>query len=211
MAPPEENGSLRWSGLAGVSESALRWHEEPERWSVIRDSDGERLRVEPRAGTDFWQRTHYGFQADNGHVLSADVTGDVVVTTHVRFFPVHQYDQAGLMVRLSPSCWLKTSVEHEPGRAGRLGAVVTNQGYSDWSTSPFEGDEVWLRVRREGADYIVDSSRDGQRWEQLRMAHLAEDDGRRSVACGLYACCPKAAGFAAEFTRLELAPGRLAP
>lgn len=211
MTAPDTARPLRWSQLNLPAGASLRWHEEPERWSVIGSGSTERLRVEPSAGTDFWQRTHYGFQADNGHALLAEVTGDLVMTTHARFTPAHQYDQAGLMVRLSPDCWLKTSVEHEPGRAGRLGAVVTNQGYSDWSTAPFDGNDVWLRVRREGADYVVDSSRDGQAWEQLRLARLAEDDGQRSVAAGLYACSPKGAGFVAEFTRLELRPGRLAP
>jgi regulation of enolase protein 1 (concanavalin A-like superfamily) len=198
---------VRWSRFSSpVPNVQLSWHCEPARWST----PGEVLRIEPEAQTDFWQRTHYGFQADNGHFLFAHVTGDVVVTTHVRFEARHQYDQAGLMLRHSPSCWLKTSVEHEPGARGRLGAVVTNHGYSDWSTQPFSGDEVWLRVRREGADYIVDASEDGRAWEQIRMAHLAEDDGKLGVACGVYACSPKAAGFAAEFSMLEVTAGRVA-
>jgi regulation of enolase protein 1 (concanavalin A-like superfamily) len=185
--------------------AAPSWHAEPSRWSI----DADRLRLEPDAATDFWQRTHYGFQADNGHFLYVPITGDVVITTHVRFHARHQYDQAGLMVRHSPSCWLKTSVEHEPGARGRLGAVVTNAGYSDWSTQPFDADAVWLRIRREATDYIVDASTDGQTWEQIRMAHLSEDDGKLAVACGLYACSPKAAGFAAEFSFLKITPGRL--
>src|SRR5437763_1309214 len=41
----------------------LRWHCEPGRWSL---HPAERcLRIEPDAGTDFWRRTHYGFEADN--------------------------------------------------------------------------------------------------------------------------------------------------
>lgn len=184
----------------------LTWQHAPSRWSLL---DGATvLRVEPDANTDYWQRTHYGFVADNGHFAYADVAGDLVMTTRVRFHPVHQYDQAGLMVRLSSACWLKTSVEYEPGGPGRLGAVVTNHAYSDWSTQPFAGDEVWLRVCREGPDYIVESSLDGRHWEQLRMAHLIEDDGQRPVACGLYACSPKGAGFAAEFSQLHIQPGR---
>ena len=183
----------------------LRWHCEPRRWTL---TDGG-LRVEPEAGTDFWQRTHYGFEADNGHALLAAVTGDFVLSTHVRFRPLHQYDQAGLMVRLSPACWLKTSVEHEPGRAGRLGAVVTNAGYSDWSTQPFAAAEVWLRVRREGQDYVVDASHDGQAWEQIRMARLHDDRMGLGVDCGVYACSPKDAGFVVEFGFLEVARGRL--
>ena len=89
----------------GTLHPALQWHCEPRRWSV-HAAEG-RLRVEPDAHTDFWRTTHYGFDADNGHLLFGVVTGDVVMTTHVRFQPVHQYDQAGLMIRVSPSCWLK--------------------------------------------------------------------------------------------------------
>src|SRR5438552_14345787 len=101
---------------------ALRWHREPPRWTVRL---AERcLRVEPAAATDFWQKTHYGFEADNGHFVFAEVTGDFVLSTRVRFQPVHQYDQAGLMVRVSAACWLKTSVEYELTGASRLGAVV---------------------------------------------------------------------------------------
>jgi uncharacterized protein len=158
--------------------------------------------------TDFWQRTHYGFEADNGHFLFAATSGDFVMTTRVRFFPKHQYDQAGLMVRLSAACWLKTSVEYEPDAPGRLGAVVTNGAYSDWSTQEFPAGrtETWLRVRREGTDYIVDASIDGQAWQQIRMAHLHDDRPGGPVACGLYACSPKAAGFVAEFAHLEIGP-----
>jgi regulation of enolase protein 1 (concanavalin A-like superfamily) len=80
---------------------------------------------------DFWQRTHYGFEADNGQILFAPVAGDFVLATQVRFHPVHQYDQAGLMVRVSPSGWLKTSAEYEPIGPSRLAAVVTNDTSSD--------------------------------------------------------------------------------
>ncbi len=188
---------------------ALRWHCEPARWSV-RPAE-HCLRIEPDAKTDFWQKTHYGFEVDHGHMLAADVAGDFVLTTHVRFRPAHQYDQAGLMVRVSPTCWLKTSVEYEPVGASRLGAVVTNAGYSDWSTQAFPGGagEIWLRVRREAQDYVVDASRDGRAWEQIRLAHLHDDRAGAPVAAGLYACSPRGAGFVAEFTYLTIDSGRL--
>jgi regulation of enolase protein 1 (concanavalin A-like superfamily) len=186
----------------------LRWHCEPARWSL--QADGHFLRVEPEAATDFWRRTHYGFEADNGHFLHTQVAGDFVLIAQVRFRPVHQYDQAGLMVRVSPSCWLKTSVEYEPSGPSRLGAVVTNDGYSDWSTQSFAHGPgaVWLRVRREGDDYLIAASPDGSSWEQLRITHLHEGRGQ-AVHCGLYACSPKGAGFVAEFSELTVANGRL--
>src|SRR5512137_1329844 len=91
-------------------DARLSWYCPPAKWR-IRNSC---LAIEPDAKTDYWQKTHYGFVPDNGHFLFAEVTGDVIMTTHVRFHPVNQYDQAGLMVRLSSHCWLKTSVEYEP-------------------------------------------------------------------------------------------------
>uniref|UniRef100_A0A383V8J9 Fatty acid desaturase domain-containing protein n=2 Tax=Tetradesmus obliquus TaxID=3088 RepID=A0A383V8J9_TETOB len=63
------------------------------------------------------------------------------------------------MVWISKSCWLKTSVEYGgPGRPSQLGVVVTNCGYSDWSTMDFPYSmQLALRVRREGSDYIVEA------------------------------------------------------
>jgi regulation of enolase protein 1 (concanavalin A-like superfamily) len=187
----------------------LRWFCAPARWTVL-PAAGQ-LRVEPDGGTDFWRQTHYGFVADNGHFLFAEVAGDFIASTRVRLHPVHQYDQAGLMVRISPTCWLKTSVEYEPDGPSRLGVVVTNAGYSDWSTQDFPSgaDTISLRVRREGGDYFVEASREGVAWSQLRLARLHEDQGRGPVACGLYACSPKGAGFVAEFAFFNIAAGGL--
>src|SRR6202030_262977 len=109
-------------------------------------------------------------------------------------------------LRLSADCWLKTSIEHEPGPTNGLGVVVTNAGYSDWSTQDVADDlrEIWLRVERTGADYLVESSTDGSNWSQLRLAHLHADDGQQPVAAGLYTCSPTAAGYVAEFAFLTL-------
>lgn len=183
--------------------SALAWFCPPARW----DAGKGVLLVETDPATDFWRKTHYGFEADNGHFLYAVMTGDFVLSTRVRFQPAHQYDQAGLMVRLSPDCWIKTSVEYEgPHEASKLGVVVTNLGYSDWSTQDFrsEENEIELRIRRSGSDYLVEffDTRQGQ-WSQLRMTHLhAPPDA--PVQCGLYACSPKEAGLRAEFAYLRI-------
>lgn len=208
MAPPV----ILAEGFDGLGiDPLLSWWNPPRH----AEAGAGQLTIATHAGTDFWQRTHYGFRVDNGHLLACEVEGDFVLATTVRFRPVHQYDQAGLMVRLSADCWLKTSVEFEPGGPNRLGAVVTNGGWSDWSTQDLDLaiDTISLRVRREGADYTVEASpgaADPPSWSQIRMAHLAEDDGTgRPVRCGLYACSPKGEGFVAEFERLEIRRGQL--
>lgn len=164
------------------------------------------LVVQPGAPTDFWQGTHYGFREDNGHFLGLAVEGDFSMATRVRFHPRHQYDQAGLMVRVGPHCWVKTSVEYEPVRSPRLGVVVTNQGFSDWSVQDFPASigEIAFRICREGADFIVEfNSGDSGSWSLLRVTHL-DIAPAAAVACGVYACSPKGIGFQAEFEVLTI-------
>ncbi|KAK9811851.1 hypothetical protein WJX72_011162 [[Myrmecia] bisecta] len=171
------------------------------------------LHVKPAGETDYWQRTHYGFQHDNGHFLAVpECVGDFVLSTSVSFCPHALYDQAGLMVRISPECWIKTCVENVPPGPSKLGAVVTNSGYSDWSTTdvPADTTELELRIRREGTDYVVEAWLPGwQDWMMIRMAHLLEDREGGPIAAGLFACCPTKAGFSATFRHLTIAPGRL--
>ena len=180
----------------------LGWHCPPDHWHL----GSEGLVFATAAGTDFWQGTHYGFRVDNGHALLAEVDGDFVLETRVRVEPIHQYDQAGLMVRLTSDCWLKSSVEFEPGEPSRLGAVITNNGWSDWSTQDLDaalGRDMAFRVTRAGSDYLVEAAIGEGRWSQLRLGRLQEDRGG-AVRAGLYACSPKAAGLTARFQRLTI-------
>jgi regulation of enolase protein 1 (concanavalin A-like superfamily) len=188
---------------APTPDPRLRWSNPPP--AAGTGPDG--LVVRTAAATDFWQGTHYGFRVDNGHLLAAGLSGDFRLETLVHGTPLHQYDQAGLMVRLSPQCWLKTSVEFEPGEPSRLGAVVTNVGWSDWSTQsidPEAGRQVAFRITRRGADYLVEAALgQGAGWSQIRLARLNDDTGGE-VTAGLYACSPKEAGFAAAFRYLRV-------
>jgi len=194
-------------------DARLRWLNPPSAWNV----KAGQLVVRPTANTDFWQQTHYGFRADNGHFLHLEVTGDFTVTTKVRFHPAHPYDQAGLMVRVGPSCWIKTSVEYESEGPSKLGAVVTNHGRSDWSLQDFPRgrNEVRLRIRREAQDFLVERAHGaGGSWDLLRVAYLHEGAGQ-PLQCGLYACSPKGGGFWAGFEFLRVvrnsAPAKSVP
>lgn len=188
----------------------LSWFHPPLDWGIA----GGSLVIRPEAGTDFWQRTYYHFQRDTGHFLYAEVCGNFTMTTKVRSFPVHRYDQAGLMVRFSADCWLKTSVEYEQD-GSKLGVVVTNQGYSDWSTQHYLTGitELYFRVRRLSGDYIVEYAEPCKEaivhpsaltWNQIRIARLLEDNNCTPAMSGLYACSPQGKGFQAEFDYLVI-------
>ncbi len=177
------------------------WLHPPPEWRV-----GGGLYVVTGPRTDFWQRTHYGFQRDDGHLYRLRVAGDFALETRVRWTPRARYDQCGLMVRGGPETWLKCSVEYEDERRGRLGSVVTSLGWSDWATQDV-GPEVRAmsyRVSRRRDDFLVECAADGADWRQLRVAHLhgcpAELDA------GLYACSPVGERFQCTFEYLDLGP-----
>jgi uncharacterized protein len=179
----------------------LYWFNEPPMWGL---SQG--LQIRTRGDTDFWQRTHYGFQADSGHCLFTSVDEDFMLTCHVRFQPKTQYDQCGLMARVDKDHWIKVSTEYENARISRLGSVVTNSGYSDWATQDISSDssERWYRLTREGCDFTIESAEDGVAWKQMRIAHL--HGASRKMEAGIYACSPKGEGFDCRFDSLSLTP-----
>lgn len=178
----------------------LKWHCEPKNWKI----DNNQLQIAADAETDFWQKTHYGFQVDNGHFLFAEVEGDFVLEAQVNCNFQNQYDQAGLMVRISEDCWVKASVEFEPDEPNKLGAVVTNHGYSDWSTQDVEDSftDFKLRIIRNGSTYLVQYLHPvSGEWVQIRMFHLFDQS---SVKAGIYCCSPKENGFVSKFDYLKI-------
>jgi len=181
-------------------DNRLKWHCEPENWRI----ENNKLLLLTDANTDFWQKTHYGFLADNGHFLHTDIDGDFVMETRVDYHFKNQYDQAGLMIRISENCWIKTSIEYESNEPNKLGAVVTRDGYSDWSTQDVKDDliTVFFQISRVGADFFVKyRNKTSSPWIQLRMTHLSDI---KKIQCGIYACSPKDNGFTAAFKYLQI-------
>jgi regulation of enolase protein 1 (concanavalin A-like superfamily) len=180
----------------------LGWLNEPPSYEL---GEGG-LTVETRAGSDFWQRTHYGFRRDDGHALLHEVAGDFRLETEVSFRPLHRYDQAGLLVRLSADCWLKASIEFELEAPSRLGSVVTNHGWSDWATQnvPASVRAARYRITRSSGDYRIEHAPPGGDFAELRIARLHADDGSAKVYAGIYACSPEGAGFSASFRFLKI-------
>ncbi len=166
--------------------------------------DEGRLVITTAEETDYWQRTHYGFSRDNGHALLTSVSQDFELSVRTEFAYRGRYDQCGLYIRADALNWIKVSVEREDSVCGRLGSVVTNLGYSDWATSDIEGeiDSMWYRIRNKESDFIIESSVDGEIWNQMRIAHL--HSRQRPLNVGIYACSPKKGSFEAAFSDLDI-------
>ncbi|QKS72532.1 DUF1349 domain-containing protein [Paenalkalicoccus suaedae] len=184
---------------------SFSWRSEPSSWKV--DTVANQLVLYTDKETDYWQKTHYGFQADNGHFLHITTSKNFRMTTRVKMVPNAKYDQAGLMIRVSADVWVKASLEFIQEGHSKLGAVVTNRGYSDWSTQHVEAPaepELFYRMSRIGENVYVDVSWDGENWQQIRIAHLEIGEDDASVMAGLYACSPQGENQVVRFDYLVI-------
>lgn len=182
-----------------MSFAGCTWLNPPARCD-LRD---ERLQVVTAARTDFWRETHYGFTRDSGHFFARPVAGAFTAQVRIQARFETLYDQAGLMVRVDETTWLKTGIELSDG-APLLSSVLT-VGRSDWATGPFDGDpgDVWMRVTVANGVVRVQTSRDGVRWPLVRLAPFPDAPQYR---VGPMCCSPERAGLVAEFSRFKVGP-----
>jgi regulation of enolase protein 1 (concanavalin A-like superfamily) len=178
------------------SELLMQWLNEPPVWQA----GDRRLQVVTGANTDFWRVTHYGFVRDNGHFYYEQRAGDFSIQARVDGQYQALYDQAGIMVRLDATNWIKTGIEYTDG-SPHLSAVVTRD-FSDWSLLPINlVGPMWLRLTRQGAAVRIQYSTDGISFPMLRLAYFPESPG---TLAGLMCCSPEREGFRVEFTEFNI-------
>jgi uncharacterized protein len=187
------------SAQAGARGDLDTWLNPPRKWSRGETS----LMVQADPKTDFWRKTYFGYVTDNGHFLSRPVTGDFQATVNVEGDYAAQYDQAGLMVRLDPACWMKCGVEFVDG-AQTVSSVFTRD-YSDWAGIPREagGGSLWFRVVRKGEALTFSFSPDGKVYREVRQGHLT---AAPTLRVGIMVAAPEGPGFAARFRDLTITP-----
>ncbi|HEX9336913.1 MAG TPA: DUF1349 domain-containing protein [Pseudonocardiaceae bacterium] len=184
--------------MAAIAWDAATWLNPPP---DVR-SDGADLLVTTGSGTDFWRTTGYGYVRDTGHALLADFpVGSAVEVGFVADF-TDLYDQAGLLVRIDPSVWVKAGTELTDGMP-HVSTVVTH-GMSDWSQAPvpeWAGRQVTMRVSRVGDALTVSAHVDDEPWRPIRLAPLSPDV---VATAGPYCCSPVGAGLTVRFTRFAI-------
>ena len=192
-----------------------QWVHPPQKHLISPDV----VEIVTEPGTDFWQRSYYGFRNDNAPALLLQSDTNFTFTAHVAFDYKRQFDQCGLIIYLDSENWFKASIEYEGEDFSRLGSVVTNRGYSDWATTNIPTTaSMWYRLSRRGPDFLIESCTDGQHFEQMRVFHLhflgetTEEMGKQNpplpakqaVRFGLYACSPLDSSFTARFSNLKM-------
>lgn len=181
-----------------MSFDRMTWLNPPPEVTV----EGGTLTLTTGDRTDFWRKTHYGFIRDSGHFFHHPVSGDFTaeVTIAARYEAL--YDQAGLMLRLDETRWVKAGVEYTDGQAF-FSTVITNDR-SDWSivALPFAADRLRLRLTRHADAIRVQVQRPDGSWLMTRLGYL--DAGPAQV--GIMACSPERAGFTATFQDYACGP-----
>jgi len=173
-----------------------RWHNEPPQWSL--DSQ---LEIVTGEHTDFWQGTWYGFHRDNGHFLGTPVKGDFTAELAFSGEYEHLYDQAGLMLRIDATHWIKAGIEHTDGLTNF--SVVVTRERSDWSIIPvphISGRQT-IRVTRKGAAVLVHFLSGDNHWQLMR---LCDFPASTAIDVGPMACSPERAGFRCKFHTLGI-------
>ena len=173
------------------------WLNAPASWRM----DDGRLHVVTDRATDFWRETHYGFSRDTGHFFTVNTDGDFTAQLRIRARYEHLYDQAGLMVRVSQTEWIKAGIELSDDLP-MLSSVLTSSK-SDWSTAPYFGDasDFWLRVTISAGVLRLQVSPDGQRWPLMRLCPFPSTP---SYSVGPMCCTPERSGLKVEFSNFTV-------
>lgn len=119
-----------------LSKIPLTWHNPPAQ-DGIQLLQGAGLKVIPKPGVDYWQKTYRIPPASRatGHALVYEIPLDVEKYVFETTFSLEAkdcYDQAGLIVLADDKHWLKTGIEYEADGKPKMSCVVTNDA-SDWS------------------------------------------------------------------------------
>ena len=184
-----------------VNAKEMKWIREPKQYEVTED----KVEIITEPHTDLWQRTYYHFRNDNAPVLQLE-TGEQFFSFVVKtdFDTKVRYDQSGIVMYLDSDNWLKASMEFENDQIQRLGSVVTNNGYSDWSSVDVDASvkSIWFRFSRREDDFCIECSEDGIRFKQMRICHMFH--AKEKINFGIYACSAEDSSFKATFTDMEI-------
>ena len=184
-----------------IDTSKLKWTRAPKAYTITAD----RVEMITEPHTDLWQRTYYHFRNDNAPVLQME-TDEKYFSFVIRteFDSKVRYDQSGIVMYLDSENWLKAAVEYENDKIQRLGSVVTNHGYSDWSSVDVDASikSIWFRLSRREDDFCIENSADGENFKQMRICHMF--NAKDTIQLGVYACSAENSSFKATFTDMEM-------
>jgi len=207
--------------LTSFDDPRLSWHNGVPDYTI--QADG--ITIIPRAGLDYWSKTFYDpllVKNDAQTLLTTvEVETEVTLETTFTLAPRAQFDQAGIMILVDSDTWVKAGIEYTDG-SPRLSCVVTNDGFSDWSTQVWDdwdqlANTTSIRIRvtkllpgkTQGPALVFEASRLSlpEKWIQVRIASLRSGD--LPWRMGIFSMSPiEAANSFVRFHNIRLGPKR---
>ncbi len=179
-------------------ENTYHWLNEPSEWH----GDAANLWMKTGENTDFWRETFYGFIRDSGHAWLQPVSGDFSASVTIRGDYRALYDQAGIMLRIDETRWIKAGIEFTDGLMHF--SVVVTRGVSDWSVIPLPDAApdwpVFVRLTRHGDAVRVQFHLGDGAWQMARLCPFPADE----AMIGVTACSPERSGFEARFVDFSI-------
>ena len=180
----------------------MKWLNEPQSW--FQTESGIKITSMPQ--TDFWRLTHDGGIRHNGHFCYEIAPGNFTLQSTIRAHYRDQYDQSGLMLRVSDTVWIKCGIELVDGQP-QASSVVTKH-HSDWAMSPIvnianiaNAGSVTFRIQR--TDELIEISF-GEHASDLSLMRQTSLRTTGPIQAGLMTASPKGDGFTTDFLDWEL-------
>lgn len=173
------------------------WINEPSDWKYEKN----RLEMFVTGKTDFWRKTHYGFTVDDGPFFYTRRGGEFEVSAKISADYQARYDQAGLMIRVDETMWIKAGIEYVDGRFHA--STVVTRNFSDWSLVALgkNMDAIFIKMLRKLDAVEVSYSIDGSNYQLMRLAYFPDNI---PVDIGLMAASPDGEGFNARFDHIQI-------
>ena len=173
------------------------WLNEPAVWR----RDGDALKVTTDRSPVFWRETYYGFTRDTGQFFGFETAGHFTAEMRIQAQYRELYDQAGLMVRLSDTQWIKAGIELSDGKP--MASSVLTLGKSDWATAAHHGDatDFRMRVTVKAGVLRLQLSSDGKLWPLMRLCPFPV---AKSYRVGPMCCTPERAGLTVVFSEFRV-------
>ncbi len=180
-----------------TAEATFHWLHEPSHWAEANDT----LTATVPPGTDYWRVTHYGFIHDNGPFRYQERAGNFEAKVRISAQYNELYHQAGLMIRIDETNWIKAGIEYVNGKQN-LSVVVTRE-FSDWSILARSDNPafIWLRLQRFHDTVQVSYSHDGEQWSMLRLAYFPP---QVPAKIGMLMAAPGKEAFAVAFDHFSI-------
>jgi len=183
----------------------LQWQNDPLEWKVESEN---RLVITAGPRTD-WFMDPAGDQPQNDNAPSAlfvPPDENFRLSAKVKVAFASDFDAGVLQARERDDLWAKLCFEYSPQGQPMVVSVVTRGPSDDCNSTPIDGNEVYLRLSRNGVAFAFHYSLDGHTWNFVRHFTLGKLSNLRA---GLSSQSPTGEKCQATFSEIRYQPGAL--